>query len=225
MDAPVGGVEALRLEGIKVGYAGRPNLLDGLSLAVPGGQVVSVAGDSGSGKSTLLAVAAGLEPVAAGRVVVLGVAVDARDQAGAAKVRHDHVGLVFQHINLLPELTVRENIELPLRLRRVPRPEREARVEELVQRFGLVPLVDRQPGVLSGGEQQRVAIARALAARPGLLLVDEPTSALDDGNAKEVVQALQEAARDGAGVLVATHDSRVLPAGRVVRLKGGKLAG
>lgn len=142
--------------------------------------------------------------------------------ARAGVVRQD-VGLVFQHLHLLNELTARENIELPLRLRHAPRATTRQRATELLGRFGLDGLADRLPATLSGGERQRVAIARALATAPALLLVDEPTSSLDRHNAAEVAMALAQAAASGAAVLVATHDTMLRTLGRQLRMVDGTL--
>lgn len=214
------------MRAIRLDYPGRPGALDNVDLVVPAGTIAAVAGASGSGKSSLLAVAAGLERIAGGAVFVMGEEMDPRRPRRCARLRHDHVGIVFQHLNLLAELDVKQNVGLPLELRRVPARLRHERVLDLLARFGLADLAARRPGDLSGGEQQRVAIARALAAQPGLLLVDEPTSALDDANAATVVQAIREAAHLGAAVVVASHDPRVLPAARfVLRLANGRMVG
>jgi ABC-type lipoprotein export system ATPase subunit len=214
-------VEALRLDRVTVDYPGRPGVLSEADLEVEPGRLVVLEGRSGSGKSTLLAVAAGLEAVTGGTVTVFGTEMRPESPA-AAQMRATQVGLVFQHLHLLPELTVVENVELPLALARVPRRRRRQVSLELLARFGLAGLADRRPTTLSGGEQQRVAIARALALGPGLLLVDEPTSALDESNAREVVAALQAAARGGTAVVVASHDEILRGAGTLYRMQHGR---
>ncbi len=213
------------MTGVRLDYPGRPGVLRGADLVVAPGEVVVVAGRSGSGKSSLLNIAAGLETATAGEVTVMGEAVAAARPQEAAALRARHVGLVFQHLHLLPELNVAENVLLPLHLARVPRKEAVATVKALLLRFGLARFATRSPERLSGGEQQRVAIARALATRPALLLVDEPTSSLDAQNARSVRDALVEAARGGAGVLVVTHDEVLHAAGRLLRLEDGVLRG
>lgn len=215
-------MDALALHAVHLGYPGRPNVLRGASLAVPAASVVVLEGRSGSGKSSLLAVAAGLETPQSGQVAVMGTEVPFHDPHACARLRARHVGLVLQHLHLLPELTVEENIALPLRLARRPAAERKERVATLLERFGLAPLASSRPGEVSGGEGQRTAIARALATKPGLLLVDEPTNNLDEENARSVVAALREAAHLGAGVLVATHDPLVASAGQVFRMVHGR---
>jgi putative ABC transport system ATP-binding protein len=223
--APAGGpaVEALRMDGVGLDLPGRPGVLSGIGLALAAGELAVLEGRSGSGKSSLLAVAAGLLPPTAGSVRVMGEPVDARDPAATASLRARHVGLVFQHLHLLAELTVQENVELPLRLRHEGRAAARARAAELLATFGLEGLAGRFPPSLSGGEQQRVAIARALAPRPGLLLVDEPTSSLDRANSLRVGDALRQAAASGAAVLVATHDPLLHRLGRLVRIDEGRL--
>ena len=214
-------VEALRLERVTVDYPGKPGVLSDADLEVAPGQLVVLEGRSGSGKSTLLAVAAGLESVTAGTVTVFGTPMRP-DSPTSATMRATQIGLVFQHLHLLPELSVVENVELPLVLGRWPRGRRRQVALELLQRFGLDGYADRRPTTLSGGEQQRVAICRALATNPGLLLVDEPTSALDEQNALEVVKALRLAAKSGTAVVVASHDDVLRTAGTLYRMASGR---
>jgi ABC-type lipoprotein export system ATPase subunit len=211
------------LSGVGLDYPTRPGVLRDVHLAIPPGAVAVLEGRSGSGKSSLLAVAAGLEAPTQGLVQVLGETMDPRDADQRSGLRSRHIGLVFQHLHLLSELSVEENIGLPLRLRRAAKPERLQRTRELLDAFGIAPLRDRRPAGLSGGEQQRVAIARALAVRPALLLVDEPTSSLDAENALTVLDALRSAAREGASVLVATHDEVLHKAGRLFAIEGGRV--
>jgi ABC-type lipoprotein export system ATPase subunit len=210
------------MQGVHLDYPGRPGVLRAVHLQVPPASLVVLEGRSGSGKSSLLAVAAGLERPTSGTVAVMEEPVPFGDPQACARLRARHVGLVLQHLHLLPELSVAENIALPLRLSRTPAPERKERVATLLERFGLAPLAESRPGSISGGEAQRAAIARALARHPGLLLVDEPTNNLDEENARSVVDALREAAQLGAGVLVATHDPIVAAAGHVLRMVHGR---
>jgi len=208
------------MRGVSLDYPGAPGVLRDIDLRVPQGRVVVLAGRSGSGKSSLLSLVAGLEPASSGSIQVME---EAMTPETAASIRAAHIGLVFQHLHLVPELTVQENIDLPLRLRRDRKEERGPRVADIMERFGLKGLADARPGRLSGGEQQRTAIARALVTDPHLLLVDEPTSALDHDNAQQVIQALRVAAAAGAGVLVATHDELFAKAGPVLRLSDGRI--
>lgn len=216
-------MDALALRDVRLDYPGRPGVLQSVNLRLAPGRIAVVRGRSGSGKSSLLAIAAGMQVPTSGQVDVLGNRLDPRDAAQRARVRGQHVGLVLQHLHLLGELTLAENVALPLRLRKRPRPEAAARSEELLARFGLAAHADRRPAQVSGGEQQRAAIARALALRPGLLLVDEPTSALDLVNAKTVVEALRTASVDGAAVLIASHDDLLNSLGQGLRLVEGRL--
>lgn len=214
-------MDALRLEHVTVDYPGRLGVLYDVDLAVKPGELVVLEGRSGSGKSTLLAVAAGLEAVSHGDVAVFGTPMRP-DSPLAAEVRSKRIGLVFQHLHLLPELSVVENVELPMVLAGWRRPKRRERALALLARFGLKAYADRQPTTLSGGEQQRVAIARSLALDPGLLLVDEPTSALDEANALSVIKALTLAAQDGAAVVIASHDDLLRKAGTLYRMTKGQ---
>ena len=216
-------MDALRLEGIQLDYPGRPGVLADVDLALPPGRLLVVEGRSGSGKSSLLAIAAGLQAPSSGTVRVMGEAMDPRDAGQRAALRGRHVGLVFQHLHLLGELTLQENVELALRLSRVPRHEASRRAGELLEYFGIASIARRRPQQVSGGEQQRTAIARALSLQPMLLLVDEPTSSLDEANAKTVVEALRAAARRGSAVLVASHDELMRKAGPRMRLSQGRL--
>jgi putative ABC transport system ATP-binding protein len=183
-------------------------------------------GPSGSGKSTLLQCAAGLDGPTSGQVLVGGVPLPRRGgEAALTKFRRERVGFVFQHLNLLPALTVAQNVALPLRLagRRVD----GRRVADVVARVGLGDRLDRRPAELSGGQQQRVAIARALVAEPQLLFADEPTGALDSRTAREVLDLLRESVREfGRTLVMVTHDPVAASyAGTVVFLADGRVIG
>ncbi len=212
-------MEVLRFDGVHFRYPAGPPVLAGVDLAVLGGRITVLQGRSGSGKSSLLMLAAGLAAPSGGRIHFMGRPLP----VAAAEVRAKHIGLVFQHLNLLDELTVQENIELPLRLQGSRRGERRARAGELAAMFGIEPLLGRRPASLSGGEQQRVAIARALATRPKLLLADEPTSSLDRENAQLVIAALEAAAATGAAVLVAAHDELLTGRPDTYRIERGQI--
>lgn len=216
-------MQGLNVQGVQLDYPGRPGVLRGVTLRVEPGQLIVLRGRSGSGKTSLLNVAAGLQPPTLGRVSVGGERLDGVSDAQRAQIRARHVGLVLQHLHLLGELTLLENVELPMRLAGTPRPARRQRAQALLQTFGLAALARAKPHQCSGGEQQRAAIARALALSPAVLLVDEPTSALDAANAKQVGLALQEAARQGAAVVVATHDELLQRIGRRADLNDGLL--
>lgn len=216
-------MDALRLQGIRLDYPGRPGVLRDVSLQLAPGHMVVIRGRSGSGKSSLLSIAAGLQAPTAGQVMIQGQALNPRDPAQRAGVRARHVGLVLQHLHLLGELTLAENVSLPMRLARKSRKIQVRRTGELLATFGLAALADRRPAQCSGGEQQRAAIARALALHPTLLVVDEPTSALDARAAATVIEALRTATQQGAAVLVASHDDLLEKAAPVLRLTDGRL--
>jgi putative ABC transport system ATP-binding protein len=198
-------------------------VLDAVDLDVGPGETVALMGESGAGKSTLLHLIAGLDAPDAGSIVVDGVEVAGLDDAGRAALRRRKVGLVFQQFNLVPSLTVADNLAFQARLAGRDDPEWAA---ALADRLGLSGMLDRWPEQLSGGQQQRVAIGRALAPRPALLLADEPTGALDEATADGVMRlALELAADTGCGLLMATHSPRLAAMlGRTVTLRRGKLA-
>ena len=191
----------LELHGLRKSYDGRTDAIGDVSLEVEAGEILTVLGPSGCGKSTLLRLVAGLERPDAGDVFLAGARVTDREPA-----RRD-VAMVFQSYALYPHMTVAENIGAPLRLRRRPREEVRARVEEAAARLGLGPLLGRRPRALSGGERQRVALARALVRRPALFLLDEPLSNLD-ALLREQARAELKAlfSQLGATVLYVTHD-------------------
>jgi putative ABC transport system ATP-binding protein len=181
--------------------------LQGVSLSFAAGSFTAVLGVSGSGKSTLLQCAAGLERPSSGTVRLCGAELSRLSHRRQAVLRRQRVGFVFQDLNLLPELTVAENIALPLRLDR--RPAERAGIERAASRVGLsTAQLRRRPAELSGGQQQRVAIARALITDPDVVFADEPTGALDPYTAAGVLRLLREAA-DGTTVVIVTHDPQV----------------
>ncbi len=199
-------------------------VLGGIQFDIHAGEFHAVMGRSGSGKSTIINIFAGLDRPDEGTVKVRGQDLTRLDGEDQSEFRLRNIGIVFQHFNLIPDLSVQENIALPLVLAHVSRGERSARAMELMKLFGLEPLAGQFPDTLSGGELQRVAVARALANRPAVVLADEPTANLDDENAVGVVKALETAAEAGAGVLVASHDQLVSDAARRrYRLVGGRL--
>lgn len=198
--------------------------LDRASISVPAGTVATVFGASGSGKSTLVNVAAGLIVPQSGDVETAGVGLNTATEEQRARARLEHIGVVFQESNLIPEFTAIENIILPLRARGMS--DREARVvaEEWLERVGLPGLGKRRPAHLSGGQRQRVGIARALAGDRSVLLADEPTGALDDDNSTSVFSLLRRLADDDRAVLIASHDERSLAVSDdVYRMKDGRL--
>jgi len=200
-------------------------VLDGASAAIAGGERVAILGPSGSGKSTLLNLISGTDLPDAGTVCVDGVDVTALTELERTLFRRRHVGFVFQFFNLLPTLTVLENLLLPLELTGSLGPDGEGRARGLLERVGLADRADTFPDRLSGGEQQRIALARALVHRPGLLLADEPTGNLDQDMAESVGELLEELATSQGTTLVVVTHSRELAArmDRTLRVDHGRL--
>jgi putative ABC transport system ATP-binding protein len=195
--------------------------LDSVSLDAAGGEVVGVAGPSGSGKSTLLHLLAGLDTPTAGRIEIRGTDVGALSARRRTTFRREHVGMVFQRFHLLPALTARENVALPLIQAGISRADRRSRATELLDAVGLGDRASHYPSALSGGEQQRVAIARALAADPAVVIADEPTGELDRETGERVLDLLTDVSDDRV-IIVASHDEYTLDrTGRVVNLRDG----
>jgi putative ABC transport system ATP-binding protein len=184
--------------------------LRGIDLDVPFGAFVAVRGPSGSGKSTLLNVCGLVDSFDAGSYKLAGQDVSGLDEIARTMIRRQHIGFVFQSYNLVPVMSVRDNIEYPLLLGNVPPAERHARVDEVLEQVGLSGLAERRPDQLSGGQRQRVAIARALVKSPTLVIADEPTANLDTATAQQVVDLMKQLGeRHGATFLIATHDDRM----------------
>jgi putative ABC transport system ATP-binding protein len=199
--------------------------LQEVDLTVAPGEFVAVTGPSGCGKSTLLNLIGGLDSPTAGEIRLRGERIDRAGEARRARLRRTEIGFVFQFFNLILNLTVRDNVELPALLAGVPAREARRRTSELLERLGLADAGERVPGDLSGGQQQRVAIARALVNRPSLLLADEPTGSLDSAAAREVMSVLRERHREGQAIVLVTHDLRVASAAdRVVGMRDGRIA-
>jgi putative ABC transport system ATP-binding protein len=202
--------------------------VNGVSLQVQAGEFVALLGSSGSGKSTLLNLLAGLDRPTAGAIHVGGRNLAALDSMELARYRRDVVGMVFQFFNLLPRMTLEENVELPLRLAEVERGEREARVVQALERVGLRARRGHRPSELSGGEQQRGALARALVNRPTILFADEPTGNLDSANGEQIMLLLKEIqAALGMTVVMVTHERPLAErfADRIVMMADGRLVG
>jgi putative ABC transport system ATP-binding protein len=214
----------IELSGVWKSY-GLVEVLRGVDLSVREGDFVSIRGRSGAGKTTLLKIMGLLEVPDRGEVRLLGRDVGKLGDGERSEARLRYIGFVFQFFNLIPSLTVLENVELPLALAGVKRGERRRRALELLERFSLTHLADRFPETLSGGERQRVAIIRALANDPRIVLADEPTSSLDDENSKLVMDLLAEinAERRVTIVLTTTDLYERLPTNRDLVLKDGRL--
>jgi putative ABC transport system ATP-binding protein len=200
--------------------------VDGVSLEVPAGEFVALLGSSGSGKSSVLNLIAGLERPTSGSVVVEDRDLAKLSREELAKYRLHVVGMVFQSFNLIPSMTVAENVELPLRFAEVDRAKRQSLASEALERVGLRARMDHRPSELSGGEQQRTALARALINRPQLLLADEPTGNLDSRTGTEIMNMVREFNRElGMTVVMVTHERALAEryAQRMIFLADGKL--
>ncbi|MDQ0424405.1 MULTISPECIES: ABC transporter ATP-binding protein [Cellulomonas] len=226
-DATTGGPMVLVEHVARTYGSGRTavHALRDVSLEVQPGELVALVGRSGSGKTTLLNAIGGLDRPDEGRVVVAGHEVSALDERGLVRLRRDVVSFVFQTFGLVPVLTAAENVGVPLRMRRTPVPEREARVALLLDLVGLGDHARQRPGQMSGGQQQRVAIARALATSPRLLVADEPTGQLDSETGRQVMALLRAVVEaEGMTAIVSTHDPvMVALADRTIRLADGRL--
>ena len=200
--------------------------VDDVDLTLEHGEFLAITGPSGCGKSTLLNLLGGLDRPSAGEIYLHGERVDGAGESRRARLRRSEVGFVFQFFNLIANLTVADNVELPALLAGVPTKEARRRAAELLDRLGLSAAAGRVPGALSGGQQQRVAIARALVNRPSVLLADEPTGNLDSAAARDVVGVLRERSHEGQAIVLVTHDLRVASAAsRVLRMRDGSVVG
>ena len=196
----------------------------GVSLDMTRGEYVAIVGPSGCGKSTMLNLLGAIDRPTRGTVTIGGTAVSALPDRDATRFRLTSIGFVFQRFYLLPVLTARENVELPLAEAKVPSGERRARARELLGYVGLADRSEHRPSELSGGEQQRVAIARALANRPAVLLADEPTGELDAQTGSDVIALFDRLNRDGMTIIVVTHDEKLAGAARrVVHMLDGRV--
>ena len=220
-----GSAALLRTRGLAKVYRGDPVAVEavrGVDIEVGIGEFVAIMGPSGSGKSTLLHVLGGLESATRGEIWLRGQRVDQLSKAAWAILRRRHVGFVFQFFNLLSNMTVADNVELPALLAGATPRQAKKRREELLAELGLTAKANAAPARLSGGEQQRVALARALANEPSLLLADEPTGNLDSSNTRDVLRLLQRTHDRGQAILLVTHDARVASmADRVINLFDG----
>ena len=182
--------------------------LAGIHLDIQKGEYLSIAGPSGCGKSTLLAILGLLDSPSGGTYILNSKPVQGLKLSERARIRNREIGFIFQAFNLIGDLTVYENVELPLTYRGMPGAERKKRVHDALERVGMSHRVKHYPSQLSGGQQQRVAVARALAGDPSILLADEPTGNLDSANGEAVMDLLRELHRGGATICMVTHDPR-----------------
>jgi putative ABC transport system ATP-binding protein len=198
--------------------------LEGVDLQIRLGEYVSVSGPSGCGKSTLLSLIGLLDSPTDGRYWLKARPVETLNFNERARIRNREVGFIFQSFNLIGDLTIQENVELPLTYRGMMASERKRRVADALQKVGMEHRTKHYPSQLSGGEQQRVAVARALAGEPAILLADEPTGNLDSKNGEAVMQLLDDLHRQGATICIVTHDFRFAAhAERVVQLLDGRI--
>ena len=198
--------------------------LAGVHLDIAKGEYVSIAGPSGCGKSTLLSILGLLDTPSDGVYRLNGSPAQGLTLAERARVRNRQIGFIFQSFNLIGDLTVFENVELPLTYRGMPKAERKRRADEALERVGMGHRAKHLPSQLSGGQQQRVAVARALSGSPSVLLADEPTGNLDSRNAEAVMNLLSDLHRGGATIVMVTHDSRFArKATRTVHLFDGRI--
>jgi putative ABC transport system ATP-binding protein len=220
---------AIRLEHVSRHYTMGEAVIravDDVSFDLPAGEFLALLGSSGSGKSTLLNLIAGLDRPTSGSVIVDSEDLSKVSSLELARYRRQTVGMVFQSFNLLPRMTLEENVELPLRLAEVERSDRAARVRESLERVGLGKRIGHRPSELSGGEQQRAAIARALVNRPKILLADEPTGNLDSATGESILTLLREIQKNpGMTIVMVTHERPLAErfADRLAVMGDGKL--
>ena len=198
----------IRLDGVEKVFVTdevETHALSGIHLEMSKGDYISIAGPSGCGKSTLLAILGLLDSPSGGTYTLNGHAVEGLSLTERARIRNREIGFIFQAFNLIGDLTVYENVELPLTYRGMPTAERKKRVEESLERVQMSHRMKHYPSQLSGGQQQRVAVARALGGHPSILLADEPTGNLDSANGEKVMDLLKELHREGATICMVTH--------------------
>jgi len=201
------------------------NALRGVSLAIATGEFTAIAGPSGSGKSTLLNLVSGLDTPTAGTVYLAGKPLSRMSGAELSDFRRDHIGFIFQSYNLIPVLSVKENIEYIMLLQGVGPEERSRRVREILEDVGMQGMENRRPAQLSGGQQQRVAVARAMVSHPDIILADEPTANLDSATGSSLLDMMRELnEKKGMTFVFSTHDQMIMQrAKRLVILKDGQV--
>ncbi|MBA2239348.1 MAG: ABC transporter ATP-binding protein [Lysobacter sp.] len=198
--------------------------LSDFDLTIRAGDYVSLSGPSGCGKSTLLSILGLLDSPTSGKFMLNGTDVANLNASQRAKIRNKEIGFIFQDFNLIGDLTVHQNVELPLTHREMPKAERNERVMACLEKVGMTKRVEHYPAQLSGGQQQRVAVARALVGSPSIILADEPTGNLDSKNGDAVMQLLSDLNGEGVTICIVTHDTRYANlARRVVKLFDGKI--
>lgn len=198
--------------------------LDGISVTIDHGEFVAIVGHSGSGKSTFMNMLGCLDTPTSGEYYLDGVNVAGMSDDELSDIRNKQIGFIFQGFNLIPSLSARENVELPLVYRAMPATQRRQLAEEALNRVGMGHRMDHKPSELSGGQQQRVAIARAIAARPPIIMADEPTGNLDTRSGEDVMKILHELNEEGRTIILITHDNDIArQATRAIRIIDGKV--
>ena len=226
-DSTNGSAPLIRLEAVsKVFFTDEveTHALSGIDLEIRDGEYVAISGPSGCGKSTLLSILGLLDTPTEGLYRLNGESVENLKAKQRARIRNRQIGFIFQAFNLIGDLTVFENVDLPLTYRGMPASERKKRVEKALERVGMAHRMKHYPSQLSGGQQQRVAVARALGGEPSVLLADEPTGNLDSKNGEAVMELLRDVHEGGATICMVTHDPRFEAyAERIVRLFDGRI--
>jgi len=217
----------IRLEGVTKKFLTdevETHALAGIHLDILKGEYIAIAGPSGCGKSTLLSILGLLDSPSDGTYILNGKSVEDLTLSERTRIRNREIGFIFQAFNLIGDLTVYENVELPLTYRGMPASERKQRVQESLEKVGMAHRIKHYPSQLSGGQQQRVAVARALGGKPSVLLADEPTGNLDSKNGEQAMELLRNLHREGATICMVTHDPRYARhAQRTVRLFDGRI--
>jgi putative ABC transport system ATP-binding protein len=225
--ASTSGQSLIHLEGVtKIFYTDEveTHALAGIHLDILKGEYIAIAGPSGCGKSTLLSILGLLDSPSDGTYILNGKSVEDLTLSERTRIRNREIGFIFQAFNLIGDLTVYENVELPLTYRGMPAAERKQRVQESLEKVGMAHRIKHYPSQLSGGQQQRVAVARALGGKPSVLLADEPTGNLDSKNGEQAMELLRNLHREGATICMVTHDPRYARhAQRTVRLFDGRI--
>jgi len=224
MKSPIPLIQLDHIEKVFLTDEVETHALSGVSFEICHGDYVSISGPSGCGKSTLLSILGLLDSPTSGKYELRGEPVENLDFAQRARVRNREIGFIFQSFNLIGDLTVWENVELPLTYRGLTKDERRERADDALAKVGMTARAKHYPAQLSGGQQQRVAVARALGGRPSILLADEPTGNLDSKNGDAVMALLRELHAEGATICLVTHDQRFArDAKRTVHLFDGQV--
>jgi len=224
---PLPAIEALNLVKKYGSGTGLTFALKGVSFSIAQGDIVAIIGPSGSGKSTLLNLLGALDRPSSGKVKIDGVDLSKLSNTALANLRNKKIGFVFQSFNLLPRISVRQNVELPLNISGISHDDREERALRMLDQFGIKHKAESKPNTLSGGEQQRVAVARALVTNPSIVLADEPTGNLDTKNTELTMEVLEEMhQKTHKTVVIITHNVELAKrARRIISIKDGEIAG